>query len=73
MIKVIDNALRKIPFKKVDRGATIKYGDNYYIVMPMLIDVNGNRHNAVNLATGAVNFFGEEDHVIPFNCELIVL
>lgn len=67
MIKVIDNALRGIPFSSLGAGATFKNGSCYYIKTDSCED------NAVDIATGELACFEDDETVTPFNCELIIL
>jgi len=71
-MKIIDNALGGIEFGDLGVGATFKYGEEYFIKIP-LISCQTSYHNAVNLEEGTTHCFNADESVIPFNCELIVL
>lgn len=72
MLKVIDNALNGMEFGSLGTGATFKYENNYYIKTSLVID-QMDSFNAVDLSDGELCSFDNDDTVIPFNCELIVL
>ena len=71
-MKIIDNALKDFTFYDLGVGATFKQKEDYFIKIE-LVEHGKCEWNAVMLKTGELCFFSNEEKVIPFNCELIIL
>ena len=71
-MKVIDNSLRDFTFNELGISSTFKYGDGYFIKIET-IQNEFHTYNAIKLNSGTAYTFHEDDIVVPFNCELIVL
>lgn len=71
-MKIIDNSLNDFTFNDLGEGATFKYGEDYFVKTETIV-TEFHTYNAVKLASGEVYTFHDDDIVIPFNCELIVL
>lgn len=64
--KVVDCV---VPFKEITQGEVFMFGREYYIKMEEF----GNQYNAVNLCTGRITHFSEDERVAPIdNCYLAV-
>ena len=72
MIKVIDNAIRKVTFFELETGETFKFESGYFIKINV-VERNDYQYNAVKLDDGELYDFQQGKVVIPFNCELIVI